>query len=240
MVRRISQGSCETSSWTDIFQSSPRRESRLVWGLAAFIAVFRREQTPACAVVSLHVGVGVILTAKAPNRRRSLRPFGGRDDAGPRSRNTGERKWTRPHCSSSSSWCCCSAAADSSTDAGFESDGRFARRHCSPLPGAVADLGGIGDRTRRESTIDIPLHAPFTLTRAPKPKSIGDTWSGARLGGFGRSVGCKLFVRVPSVRRMSAASGRAALRRLTTRGWRAASAWRSAVWRGYPSCLLTQ
>jgi LPXTG-motif cell wall-anchored protein len=34
----------------------------------------------------------VILTAKAPNRRRSLRPFGGRDDAGPRSRNTGREK----------------------------------------------------------------------------------------------------------------------------------------------------
>jgi hypothetical protein len=106
-----------------ILHSSPRREPRL--GLAVFIAVFRREQTPACAVVSLHVGVGVILTAKAPNRRRALRPFGRRDDPGPRSRNTGERKWTRPHCSSSSSWCCCSAAADSSTDAGFESDGRF-------------------------------------------------------------------------------------------------------------------
>ena len=52
-------------------------------------AVFRREQTPACAVVSLHVGVGVILTAKAPNRRRSLRPFGGRDDAGPRRETQG-------------------------------------------------------------------------------------------------------------------------------------------------------
>ena len=136
--------------------SKARRDASLAWGLAAFIAVFRREQTPACAVVSLHVGVGVILTAKAPNRRRSLRPFGGRDEPGPRSRNTGERKWTRPHCSSSSSWCCCSAAADSSTDAGFESDGRFARRDCScpyartPLPRAVADLGGIGDRTRRE------------------------------------------------------------------------------------------
>ena len=121
MVRRISHGSCEISSSTDIFQRSPRRESRLV--LAAIIAVFRREQTTACAVVSLHVGVGVILTAKAPNRRRSRRPFGGRDDAGPRSRNTGERKWTRPHCSSSSSWCCCSAAADSSIDAGVESTG---------------------------------------------------------------------------------------------------------------------
>jgi hypothetical protein len=159
--------------------SKARRYASLAWGLAAFIAVFRREQTPACAVVSLHVEVGVILTAKAPNRRRSLRPFGGRDDAGPRSRNTGERKWTRPHCSSSSSWCCCSAAADSSTDAGFESDGRFARRDCSspyartPLPRAVADLGGIGDRTRRESTIDISLHGPFaghTVVRHAKSR----------------------------------------------------------------------
>jgi hypothetical protein len=141
MVRRISQGSCEISSWTDIFQS--RRDASLAWGLAAFIAVFRREQTPACAVVSLDVGVGVILTAKAPNRRRSLRPFGGRDDAGPRSRNTGERKWTRPHCSSSSSWCCCSAAADSSTDAGFESDGRFARRDHWPPYGTYTGCIGF-------------------------------------------------------------------------------------------------
>ena len=30
----------------------------------------------------------MILTAKAPNRRRSSRAFGGRDDAGPRSPNT--------------------------------------------------------------------------------------------------------------------------------------------------------
>jgi hypothetical protein len=70
----------------------------------------------------------VILSAKAPNRRRALPPFGRRDDPGPPSRHTEERKWTRPHCSSSSSWCCCSAAADSSTDAGFDSDRRFARR----------------------------------------------------------------------------------------------------------------
>jgi hypothetical protein len=69
--------------------SKARRYASLAWGLAAFIAVFRREQTPACAVVSLHVEVGVILTAKAPNRRRSLRPFGGRDDAGPRSETQG-------------------------------------------------------------------------------------------------------------------------------------------------------
>jgi hypothetical protein len=46
--------------------------------------VFSREQTPACTAVSLHVGVGGILTAMAPNRRRSSRAFSGRDDAGPR------------------------------------------------------------------------------------------------------------------------------------------------------------
>jgi hypothetical protein len=90
-------------------------------GWRAFIAVSRREQTPACTVVSLHVGV-VVLTARALNRRRSSRAFSGRDDAGPRSPNTQERKWTRPLCSSSSSWCSSSAAADSSTDVGFESD----------------------------------------------------------------------------------------------------------------------
>jgi hypothetical protein len=97
-----------------------RREARVSPRAAASMVVFRREQTPACTVASLHVGVSVILTAKAPNRHRSSRPFDGRNDAGPRSRNTGERKWTRPQCSSSSSWCCCSAAVDSSTDAGFE------------------------------------------------------------------------------------------------------------------------
>ena len=86
----------ETRSWIDGTPS----------GWRAFIAVFRREQTPACTAVSLHVGVGVILTARAPNRRRSLRALSGLDDAGPRSPNTRERKWTRPHCSSSSSWCC--------------------------------------------------------------------------------------------------------------------------------------
>ncbi len=170
--------------------SKARRDASLAWWLAAIIAVFRREQTTACAVVSLHVGVGVILTAKAPNRRRSRRPFGGRDDAGPRSRNTGERKWTRPHCSSSSSWCCCSAAADSSIDAGVESDGRFARRDCSspyprtPLPRAVADLGGIGDRTRRESTVDESLHGPFaghTVVRHAKSRHPRTTLSDPRI-----------------------------------------------------------
>ena len=30
--------------------------------------MFTREQTPACTAVSLHIGVGVILTAMAPNR----------------------------------------------------------------------------------------------------------------------------------------------------------------------------
>lgn len=167
--------------------SKARRDATLAWGLAAFIAVFRREQTTACAVVSLHVGVGVILTAKPPNCRRSRRPFGGRDDAGPRSRNTGERKWTRPHCSSSSSWCCCSAAADSSLDAGVESDGRFARRDCSspyartPLPRAVADLGGIGDRTLCFTSGDVkgaacscnPSSMTMSLTRLGYQVHVG-------------------------------------------------------------------
>jgi hypothetical protein len=124
----------------------------------------RRQPEPllSCTVV------GVILTAKAPNRRRSGRPFGGRDNAGLCSRtHTGERKWTRPHCSSSSSSYCCSAAEDFSTDAGLESDGRFARRDHSPLtvrtplPRAVADHHGIGDRTRRASTIDGSFHGQF-------------------------------------------------------------------------------
>jgi len=61
---------------------------------------------------------------EAPNRRRSSRAFGRRDDAGPGSPNTREKTWIRPHCSSSSSWYYCSAAADSFTDAGPESGGR--------------------------------------------------------------------------------------------------------------------
>ena len=86
------------------------------------ICVFTREQTPACTAVSLHLGVGVILTAMAPNR--SSRAPGGRDDRGPRSaKNTKERTWTRPLCSSSSFSCYYWAAAGSSTDAGFESEG---------------------------------------------------------------------------------------------------------------------
>jgi hypothetical protein len=167
MVRRISQGSSEISSWWA--SSKPRRDASLALGLAALIAVFRREQTPAYAVVSLHVRAGVILTAKAPNCRRSLRLFGGRDDAGPRSPNTRERKWTRPHCSSSSSWCCCSAAVDSSTDAGLESE------RAVGSPGSVAAPNGrctapTGCRriVARSATVhvarftsDTSLHGPF-------------------------------------------------------------------------------
>jgi len=106
--------------------------------------LFRREQTPAWAVVNLHVAVSVILSKKAPNHlvRYDVRMDGQRRAA--LAKHKGERQWTRPHYSSSFSWCCCSAAADSSTVAGFESDGR--RTDTAP-----ADLGGIGDRTRCES-----------------------------------------------------------------------------------------
>jgi LPXTG-motif cell wall-anchored protein len=38
------------------------------------------------------LALGVILTAKATNRRRSLRPFGGRDDARRARETQGERK----------------------------------------------------------------------------------------------------------------------------------------------------
>jgi hypothetical protein len=75
-----------------------RRMSRT--RLASVITVFRREQTPAIYAVSLHVGVGVILTARAPNRHRSSRAFSGRDDAGPRSLNTGREnghEYIAPH-----------------------------------------------------------------------------------------------------------------------------------------------
>jgi hypothetical protein len=44
--------------------------------------LFRTEQTPACTAGSLHVEVGRILTARAPNRRRSSRAFAERDEAG--------------------------------------------------------------------------------------------------------------------------------------------------------------
>jgi LPXTG-motif cell wall-anchored protein len=47
--------------------------SRLTIARGACQAVSRREQTPACTVVSLQLGVGVILTARAPDRRRSSR-----------------------------------------------------------------------------------------------------------------------------------------------------------------------
>jgi hypothetical protein len=134
---------------------------------------------------------GVCLTARAPSCRRWSQAFGGRDDAGPRSPNTRERKWTRPHCSSSSSWCCCSAAVDSSTDAGLESEGRLARRDHSPraVHAPTGCLGAIGDRTTsrglrstHRSTArspgtpflsgenrDIPaLRARLRLTRGPR------------------------------------------------------------------------
>src|SRR4029453_16635653 len=93
----------------------------------AFIAVFSREQTPAYTAVSLHLGVGGIPTAMAPNRPRSSRAFSGRNDAGPRRSTHRREKWTQPLCSSSSSSWCCLAAADSSTDAGLESKGRPAK-----------------------------------------------------------------------------------------------------------------
>jgi hypothetical protein len=67
---------------------------------------------------------GVFLTVRGRIAVVGPPAFGGRDDRGPRSHDTRERTWTRPHCSSSSSWCCCSAAVDSSTDAGSESEGR--------------------------------------------------------------------------------------------------------------------
>ena len=91
-----------------------------------------------------YVAVSVILSKKAPNHlvRYDVRMDGQRRAA--LAKHKGERQWTRPHYSSSFSWCCCSAAADSSTVAGFESDGR--RTDTAP-----ADLGGIGDRTRCES-----------------------------------------------------------------------------------------
>jgi len=41
------------------------------------------------------------------------------------------------------------------------------------------------------------------------------TLTGARLASFGGSIRSKLLVRVPSIGRVSTASGRAALRRLT-------------------------
>ena len=72
MVRRISRtNSCKTSrvGWTP---GKARREACVSHsGWRAFKCLFRREQPSACTAVSLHVGVGVILTAKAPNRRRS-------------------------------------------------------------------------------------------------------------------------------------------------------------------------
>ena len=133
--------------------SSPRRECLpLGWGAINACSEGNRHQ-PAPLLAST-LESDVFLTARAPNRRRWLPAFGGRDDARPRSLNIRERKWTRPHCSSSSSWCCCSAAVDSSTDAGLESEARLARRDHSPPNGRCTAptgcLGAIGDRTRRE------------------------------------------------------------------------------------------
>ena len=117
-------------------QSSPRGES-LHSSWRAFNACSEGNRHQPAPLLAYTLELGVFLTARAPNRRRWSPAFGGRDDAGPRSRNTGERKWTRPHCSSSSSWCCCSAAVDSSTDAGLESEGRLARRDQSSPNGRV-------------------------------------------------------------------------------------------------------
>jgi hypothetical protein len=129
-----------------------RREECLPSSWRAFNACSEGNRHQPAGLLACTLELGVILTARAPNRRRSSPAFGGRDDAGPRPPNTRERKWTRPHCSSSSSWYCCSAAVDSSTDAGLESEGRLARRLTAgaPRPWAVAGLGAIGDGTRRE------------------------------------------------------------------------------------------
>jgi hypothetical protein len=94
-----------TSSAKDAFLPSTSRVSRFLLSRPcnsralnrtcrsvcfALYSLCRREQTPAGTAVSLDVGVGVILTARAPNRRRSSRAFGGRDDAAPRWPHTGE------------------------------------------------------------------------------------------------------------------------------------------------------
>jgi hypothetical protein len=111
------------------------REASSALELARVNACPEGNRHQPAALLACTLELGVFLTARAPNRRRWSPAFGGRDDAGSRSRNTRERKWTRPHYSSSSSWCCCSAAVDSSTDAGLESEGRLARRDQSPPNG---------------------------------------------------------------------------------------------------------
>jgi hypothetical protein len=74
----------------------PPRGKCLALELASLCYLFRREQTPPCTAVSLHVGVGVILTARAPNRRRSSRAFGGRMTQG-RARETQGRENGHDH-----------------------------------------------------------------------------------------------------------------------------------------------
>jgi len=62
------------------------------------------------------------------------------------------------------------------------------------------------------------------LTRGRLTRLLGETWGGVRLCGFSGAVGRELLVRVPSVLRVSAGSGRAALRGPMCLRWRAASA----------------
>ena len=77
------------------------------------------------------------------------------------------------------------------------------------------------------------------LTRGEDLKRLlEDTWSGVRLCGFSGAVGRELLVRVPGVRRMSAASGSAALRVPTSLRWRAASAAHSGARRHLLSSFL--
>jgi LPXTG-motif cell wall-anchored protein len=83
--------SCKRSQvdWTP---GKARREASVShsgWRPVDACSVGNRHQ-PA-PFVSLHVEVGVILTAKAPNRRRSSQAFSGPDDTGPRSPHTGEK-----------------------------------------------------------------------------------------------------------------------------------------------------
>jgi hypothetical protein len=52
----------EIATWVDSQQRSPGGKC-LALELAS-VAVFRRGQTPACTAVNLHVGVGVMVTAR--------------------------------------------------------------------------------------------------------------------------------------------------------------------------------
>jgi hypothetical protein len=68
-------------------QSSPRGE-RLALELArAFYACSEGNRHQRAPLLAYTWELGVILTARAPNRRRSSRAFCGRDDAGPHSPN---------------------------------------------------------------------------------------------------------------------------------------------------------